>query len=249
MKRYLLVVWGMLSLSQLCGAGELHEFRTLDGKCVKAEILAYNGRLDVVTLKLPNQSMKKVHPGLFVAKDREYIKNWSFIFGLKNPSKFAVKVNKKQGDYKRKDVRGSGTVKIQEVRYDIAVENLNSFPLENLSIEYKIFLKPRGDGRWPSGLSSLLGSVDELQNPPPVCGAKECLKIDPSETVQFETRYARSVKLKSSGRADSSGKKFKNQELDLEGIWVRVIMEIGDEMVFRDFFAPKALEGKYSWDD
>jgi len=248
MKRYLMVVLGVLSFSRMCGAGELHEFRVLSGKSVKAEVIGYNGRLDMVTLKLPNKSIKKVRLGLFVAEDREYVIKWSFVSGFKNNAKFKIKINKKSGGVERVEARKGGLATIKKTRYDIVLENLNSFPLENISVEYKIFIRTKGDGRWLKDLVKLLGSKSELVNPTPTFGAKECGEISPSETILVETKYARSIKAKPGSRTDSSGEAWKNQELVLEGIWVRVVMEIDGETIFRDVFAPDILKGKHTWD-
>jgi len=248
MKKYSLIVLGMLSFARMCGAGEVHEFQLPSGKSVKAEIMGYNGRLDVVTLRLPKGGIKKVHPGIFVAEDQKYIQKWALICGFKRSSKFTIKINKKSGDFKRVETKKGGTAKVQEIRYDIVLENSNSYPLEEISVEYRIFVRPKGDGRWHAEMVSALGSLSELTNPTPVSGAKAFMEIVPGETYQVQTKYARSIKAKSGGRADSSGVTFKNQELVLEGIWVRVLMEIDGETFFRDVFAPDTLKGKHVWD-
>ena len=250
MRSCLIVALGVLSFVRICGAGEFHEFRTLSGKSVKAEVLGYNGRLDEVTLKLPNRNIRKVHPGLFVAEDQKYIKNWALLFGFKSTSKFTVKVNKKSGDFKRVETKKGGTAKVQEIRYDIVLESFNSYPLEEVSVEYKIFARSKGSGLWHPALASELGlSISELKNPPPVSGAKAFREIVSGETYEVQTKYVQKIKAKGTLKADSSGKTYKNQELAIEGIWVRVLMEIDGETIYRDFFTPNTLKGKHAWTD
>ena len=248
MKKNLVVVLGMLSFSWICAAGELHEFRSFSGKSVKAEIMDYNGRMDEVTLRLPNRRIRKVKPSVFIEADQEYIKKWSLIDGFKNSSKLRMEINKKAGDFRRLEGRRGSVAKTRKTRYDIVVENLNSYPMEKISVEYKIFLKPQGDGQWHSELVGLLGSRDELQNPSPVSGARWCEKIPAGGKILFETKFARSVKAKPTSRPDSSGNVLKNQAIVLEGIWVRLVMELDGKKIARDVFAPDTLEGKHEWE-
>ena len=206
----------------------------------------YNGTLDVVTLKLANKQLKKVKASIFSDADRDYIKKWYLLKGFKDQSRFKVVVKKKSGkSWKKKGPHGG--VSTKEMRYDIVLENRNSYSLEDISVEYGIFLRAKGDGRWLRDFAEALGSSQDLCNPSPVLGGGKYAEISSKAVEVLETKHARTVRADVNGGMDVFGEYFKKQEIVLEGIWVRVTTSVDGETIMREVFDPDTLRGKHDW--
>jgi len=247
MKRLLPFVFVLMLVGGTFAGRQYRDFTDIKGRTIRGCVLAFDEHSGTVSFERDNQRTSKVPITIFSEADQDYIKNWCLLRGFRDPSRFKISVKKKNGKTWKKTGEIGG-VSTKEVRYDIVLENRNDLPLENVSVEYRIFLRAKGNGRWVEDFYKALGSSQDLLNPLPVLGEGKYAEIPSKGTMVLETKYARTVKEKvNGGIMDVFGEYFETQEVVLEGVWVRVTTVIDGETIMREVFAPDTLRGKYEW--
>ena len=243
-----------LALFALRAGAELREFRLPDGRSIQAEIMSYNGKLDKVVLRLENKSIKKVKPGIFVKEDQEYIHEWAKLDGFRNKAFFKIScqknlVEKWKDEIDEKVSYGGGNtekenigeLKFEKFAYKLLLENRNTVPLENVEVEYCIFCKEKGKGKWRK-------STDWFSEATTGSITVEKLPAKKKKTVVTDPVVIGRQEITGDVYNGRTGGGFEKISAELEGIWVRVIVKApGGQKAVRELFSPDTLEGKYAW--
>jgi len=241
----------VFTLSAQRAGAKMREFTSADGRSLQAEIVSFNGTLGKVKLKLADGRIKTVKPAIFVEADRKYIKEWAALDGFRNPSFFKISCRKDQVEKWKEDLVASvytvgdrsnsqkdvvGEMKFEKYAYKLVLENRNAVPLENIGIEYCIFSKQKGKGRWfdaPEWFETeKKGSLTIVKLP-----AKSKKNITTDTTVI--------------GKQEILGdfvQSYEKVEVEMEGIWVRITLKTpGGQTATRTVFDPENLKGKHAW--
>lgn len=243
----------LLASCGFAGASSLHEFTLKDGRTLKAEIVSFNATLKKVELKREDGKRIPVNPSVFTEEDQNYIMAWASLDGIRNERLFKVTCEKDLVEKWKKEEMANvqydgGNVgkelvsvsRFQRYIYNLTLENKNTFSLENLKLEYRVFYgqeEDAGSSKVAEQEKVVSGSVNVKQIAP-----RKKIELKTEPVVLRDTQYSTSV---SYGTAETT----KTRESgDLKGIWVRITATGPDgQTVVRDIFEPSSLEGKHKW--
>lgn len=138
-------------------------FKSIEGKTIKGKIIKYIPIDKMVVF----ESSKRIPLGLFSEEDQAYILHWRMVRGFLSTFTFKIEAHEKlwaRRNWKRsnmpywleslkfegketpfhvetmlRDFEESVTVKYTATGYTIRIRNGNSFPLENITVQHKIF--------------------------------------------------------------------------------------------------------------
>ncbi len=252
MKRLFIIAGGLIFTFALLTPrvdAKMREFKLPDGRSLQAEIVDFNGKLGKVKLKLANGKLKTVNPAIFVKEDRKYIKEWASLDGFRNKSFFKVSCSKDMVEKWKENIDrdvsyggGSsesetvGEVKFEKFAYNLLIENRNDVPLENIKIEYCIFCKQTGKGRWMNGSDWFQKATK---------GNLATIKLPAKSKKTVTTGSAIIARQEILGDFSTS---YEKVGAELEGVWVRITIKTpGGQTATRTVFEPENLEGKYTW--
>ena len=147
-----IIVLSICLCSGVSARAGLHTFTSTDGQSVEAEIVGYDGVKGTVDLKRMNGKRFKVKPSVFVEDDQKYIQDWSVLEGVRDERRFNVDFKKvcveKWSETLKDDVSYDGgdsekstigSSNYKRYVYELTIGNRNTFPLEDLDVEYRIF--------------------------------------------------------------------------------------------------------------
>lgn len=234
----------------LSAKAEIHEFSLPDGRSIKAEIVDFNGKQNIVQLRLENGKIKKISPAVFVAEDRAYIRSWAEMAGFRSPSFFKVSGQKKKLEKWKKEEEGKieysdgskemetiSETKFEKYVYEVSLENKNDTALEGLKLEYRIFFE-----------QSLTTGADSSVAQNKVVGEFEVPVIKAKGRASFTTSHVVIHEKEWNGDITYNGSVYPKETGDIHGIWIRVSMTGADgKPVIRNIYEPSSLDGKYSW--
>ncbi|MCF7863424.1 MAG: hypothetical protein K9L89_01385 [Kiritimatiellales bacterium] len=203
-------------------------------------------------LKREDGKRVSVKPDIFVEADQAYIKEWAAMDGFRNAASFKV-VCKKELVEKWKEAE-EGTVyygdkgsaeketvsesKFERYVYELNLENRNAFPLDGLTVEYRIFYeqgRSEKQGKVTVEEKTVPGSFDAVQLGPQ---EKKTLKTEP--VVIHEQEFVGDYIYKHGDPEKVIG--------DVKGIWLRINAESPTgQTITRDVYEPASIEGKYKW--
>jgi len=211
--------------------------------------VSFNGKLGKVELKLADGRLKKINPGVFVEEDRQFIKEWAAVKAFMNKAFFKLSCQKDLVEKWKDDIIGTvsygggeaetetvGEMKFEKFAYKVLLDNRNDVPLENIKIEYRIFCKEKGKGKWVDRSNWFSKEIPGT------------ISIDklPAKSKKTETTKPAVV-----ARQEILGDFVNSYEkiaAEMEGIWVRVTIKTpGGQTATREVFAPDTLRGKYEW--
>ncbi len=250
MKR-LFIIAGLLVFTMAAQRADakMREFKLPDGRSLKAEIVSFNGKLGKVKLKLADGRIKTVKPGVFVEEDQKYIKEWASLDGFRNKSSFKISCKKDMAEKWKDNLEGSvsygggssekatiGEMKFEKFVYNLLLENRNDVPLENIKIEYCIFCKQKGKGRW-------VGSSEWFSKE--TKGDLTIKKLPAKSKKTVTTEPAVIARQEILGDFVQSYEKI---SAVLEGVWLRITIKTpGGQTATRTVFEPDNLAGKHTW--
>jgi len=230
------------------------EFKLPDGRAIKAEIVSFNGKLGKVELKLADGRLKKIKPGVFVEEDQKYIKEWAAVKAFTNKAFFKLSCQKDLVEKWKEDILGKvsygsgsvetetiGEMKFEKFAYKVLLDNRNDVPLENIKIEYCIFCKEKGKGRWRKG-------SDWFSKETPGTIHVDKLPAKAKKTVVTDPAVIGRQEITGDIVSASSGSSYEKIGSALEGIWVRITLKTPDgQTATREIFEPDTLKGKHAW--
>jgi len=139
---------------------ELYEFKTPDGKSVKAEIADYNARVGKVTLKREDGRRVDVKPSIFTEEGQVQIKEWVSAQAFTSDKQLKITCDDKVvEEWKEEEYRDltdtEGNTEqylmketmFERVAYDIEFQNMNAVALDNIRMEYRIYYEQSKETR------------------------------------------------------------------------------------------------------
>lgn len=244
----LVVGWG-IGYGQ---AGEFRDFTSSDGRTVRAQIVDYNGATGTVEVELENGKRTRVKPTVFSAEDQAYIQDWIKGQSIMSDSLLKVSCSEKLtekwkdeedgqvhyggGEYETETV---SVTKFERYTYELKLENRNAFPLENLTIKYRICYEQSEHNRDRKAIPAKKYKTGSLKIDRIEAKSKQVVTTDSVvlSCKQFtgDLIYSRGDPEKTDGRID--------------GIWLKIIMRLSSgETVEREVVDPKNIAKIYQWD-
>ncbi|MDF7824036.1 hypothetical protein P4B35_08425 [Pontiellaceae bacterium B12227] len=250
MKRLFFVLIFALSVGLV--RAEMHTFKLPDGRSIVAEIVDVNARQGIVELRLENGSVKKIKPSIFVQEDQDYISAWSELAGFRSPAFFKISCKRKLDEKWDEEESGKisysdGSVedetisetKYEKFIYEILLENRNKVPLQDLTLEYRIFYEQgTGDATGTKLVVAKKNVAGKLEVARLDSKAKTTLKSSP--VVIHDKDWNGDYTYKGGDPVSESG--------EVKGIWLRVQTKgVDGKPVIRDVYEPESIAGKYAW--
>jgi hypothetical protein len=218
---------------------EMREFKLPDGRSLKAEVVGYQAGSGQVELKREDGKRVKVKPAIFVEDDQNYINEWVSLDGFRNKSHFRVDCSKKKVEqWKEEDE--SFELKFDRYVYEVALENRNSFSIENLTIEYRIFYEQEKNDQSTRKVVNIKHIKPGKLNVKTI-HPKEKRKLSTESVVLNEYEFNSTDFYYENGDPESTGG-------DIKGIWLRLhVTTSTGQKAKREIFEPTSIAGKYSW--
>ncbi|MEI6890529.1 MAG: hypothetical protein V5783_00005 [Pontiella sp.] len=150
------MIWSVLILSMILSLGsmaEMHAFELPDGRILEAELVDYNSRQGLVTLKRTDGKRIPVKPSIFIEKDQIYIRDWCAARAFLSDSTLKIQADddvvKSWKEEETMDVRytdGSvekeyihNVIKYEDVAYNISFKNMGEVAINGLVLEYCVY--------------------------------------------------------------------------------------------------------------
>lgn len=256
-------VWVAIAVGAVEGAPVYRTFTNTEGQTIQARIIRYDevgNRIQIERKDGKNKDWAAL--SVFSKSDQEYIQEWIAADLMLNEKSLLVDIDKKSEkmesdvDYTFVEPRGGSTgtweraedsrLDREAVHYQVRFRNSGSDDIQNLKIEYCIYLvKESGGRRLNSG--SVTNGVIELGGL-----SKDHYKETETQEVitskYYERRYV-STYDSTTGAKKSSSYLTKISEVEVEGIWIRITgPELEGLPVVRDVYYPRGFEKKgYQW--
>jgi hypothetical protein len=126
----------------------LREFKDPQGRKVMAELLSHDG-VGMLSLKLQNGTPFQKTANQFSVEDQAYIAEWLKRTPATVAYRFEVKATADKLSGNRKNL-GYKTVKNELWAYKVELRNTARNAVQNLKVEYRVFVKDEADGSFAS---------------------------------------------------------------------------------------------------
>lgn len=147
--RLLVPAWiVLLSLGAGAVRAEFRDFKDGMGRKVVAELLSHDGA-GKLSLKMENGTLFQKAASEFSADDQPYIAEWMKRTPAAITYRFDIKALPVKISGNRKDL-GYKTVKNELWTYKVEVRNTARNPVQNLKVEYRVFVQNEADGSFAS---------------------------------------------------------------------------------------------------
>jgi hypothetical protein len=234
-------VFLILCLAAVCGRSEAERayrfFKNTEGQTIRAAVVSYDAAKEVVTIERDNRRTAKVPITVFCEADQTYIRGWevSRVFDSKAQFKISVnKIDKRNEEAGRKLNQQSSGVEyeVEDIHYEILLDNRSAVTLSDLSLEYCIFYEQDRPAGEDEGVLCGSFKIDEARSK-----SKQALKTDAVSVYKSQVK---------------GGYVYRNSAPDIhrgdvDGIWVRISMKRGKERVIREYAEPEALTERRRW--
>ncbi|MBN2685478.1 MAG: hypothetical protein JXR40_09390 [Pontiellaceae bacterium] len=262
-----LCIWAAIAVSAVEEEPVYRTFTNTAGQTLQGRVVRYDAVKDRVQIEQKEGRNKDwVSLPVFSESDQEYIQEWIAAELVLDERSLLVDVDKKsenmesEVEYSIVGARAGSTVEIvdtlerteasrtdrEAVHYQVRLKNSGSDDIENLRIEYCIYLSRESGGR-RLNTGIVTNGVIELGNL-----TKDHSKATSTEEViastHYERRYDR-IYNESTGEREYFYYLEKISEVEVEGIWIRIYgPELEGVPVVRNVYHPKGLEKKgYQW--
>lgn len=239
----------LLMLFAVCARAEFHEFKTPDGKSVKAEITDF--KQGMVELQRENGKRVKVKASIFIEADQQYIEEWSALQNFLSDRLLKIECRENNVENWKKeewdDVRyedGSTerellkVTKHERIAYDVTLQNRGLDALEGMRIEYVIYYE-QSEESWEKPTAEQK-TVFKKADIPALPGRASHLVTTDSIVI-----YVDSINQQNwvSGKVRTGGKG------QINGIRGRLYIKTDSgKEVMREFCSPSALsEQQFPW--
>lgn len=123
---------------------ELRQFKDPQGRKVMAELVSHDGQ-GLLTLNMQNGTPFQKTANQFSVEDQTYIAEWLKRTPATVAYRFDIKAVAEKLSGNRKNM-GYKTVKNELWAYKVEIRNTARNPVQNLKVEYRIFVKDEADG-------------------------------------------------------------------------------------------------------
>lgn len=127
---------------------ELREFKDPQGRKVMAELVSHDGQ-GLLTLKMQNDTPFQKTANQFSVEDQAFIAEWLKRTPATVAYRFDIKALAEKLSGSRKNL-GYKTVKNELWAYKVEIRNSARNPVQNLKVEYRVFVKDEADGSFAS---------------------------------------------------------------------------------------------------
>lgn len=268
---------------------EPRTFANADGKTLTDVITKYDADKKEVSL----EKSGKIPLEKFSQDDQAFILHWAQVEGFKSSMRFKLELKKQNWESMKheqsitpfymdaiqipgkrtpshniimlEDYEEYNAVYLEAQGYEIKIRNQNFFPIENITVESKIFYEQEQylipDSMYNSGESEYSETVTTnkfrfLSETIPIIVPREDVFLNSEAAIIIDHQIERSSLVTSSnteeedddsdydlGDWDDHGRRRKGRVL---GVWFRVgITGLDGEMVWRDISAPSSLKDKW----
>lgn len=248
MKHYVQPILVLLTvmLSTSIADSELYlDFKSREGKTVRARIVSYEKSSDSVTMERDNHKQYTIDVDVFSETDRNFIRNWNEFRAFLEDSGLMISVNRISPDEDGQQAtsthpnRGMETRWMSVAQYEVRLKNCTAQTLDNIRVEVVPFFKYE--------------VVDPVKNVEFKIKSQHAMipfdisSIDPDDHKEVMTRTWGFESV--SGKNDS-GDVMKNI-IEFQGVWVRVYTRLpnGNELVLRDIKEPSDIWRHISWEN
>jgi hypothetical protein len=255
----------ILIFSATTFAEEYRTFTTQDGRSLKARITMYDAITGKLQIQREDGKKVMVPVSTFREKDKAYAEKWLAMQTFASESKFKLKITREEVKSTKTEIEmnmdertgrgaGSGTRiigsnKNTEYRFVLNMQNGAAVPLENMSIEYRIYYaqeKAVVDEERSKDLPDDRPDIYMAVNEEKVKDGSGQLK--PLEAKGEKNIATKPVKLlKRTVNARGMDDQI-NLDSDLHGIWIKLTMKGPDGTVIRDIAYPPSIPKKFAWD-
>ena len=231
-------------------AAEYRVFTDSQGRAIEARIISYDSVKAVIEMERKDGQRFKVSPKMFSEDDRTYIRQWIDAYRILSDDSLQVSFSKKNVDSFKEgltDVEvGVEAHKGEIICYEMTFKNRSKKPIENLKLEYRIFVmvKDKENGESVKKLETYTANIE---------------KIEPGKSITIKTaqatveeKYTR-TKIEDPRRGDEEDSvRYEYNKVsteDLMGIWLKIYGPVidGDPAV-RDVCDPDDLPEDSDWD-
>jgi len=221
------------------------DFKSREGKTVRAKIVNYEKSSDTVTMERDNHKRYTIEVDVFSETDRNFIRNWNEFRALFEDSGLNISVNRISPDEDGQQTTSTNPNRANETRwmsvaqYEVRLKNCTAQTLDNIRVEVIPFFKYE--------------VVDPARNVEFKIKSKHSMipfdisSIDPNDHKEVMTRTWGYESVE--GKNDS-GDLMKNI-IEFQGVWVRVytMLPNGTELVLRDIQEPSDIWQKINWEN
>lgn len=149
------VLFGLLVAGTIDAAvGRYETFHDNQGRELQARLLSVDPQSNKVKVQLRNGKTRTTDLSVFSEDDQTRILEWHITEVVFSDKNFKVTINKKsQGsDRRRGEVDGwtpkNSGMRVQEIAYELELENRNKTPMKGLKAEYCIYHQSKEKGLW-----------------------------------------------------------------------------------------------------
>lgn len=237
MKRLFWMSCFLLLVSAVLAGKAYRDFTDAQGRTIRGCVIAYESAKQMVTFERENHKPAKVPLHIFSDADQAYISNWGAAQAFESKRNFKISAQKRSENNKAASNRLSGrnpvmVYKVEDTHYEILLENRSASMLTDLRVEYCIYYKQ--DHAGGEGNRTLCGRFELDQSQPK---SKASLATDAVSIYQSEL---------SSGYI-YAGAESSIHTGEIDGIWIRVYVTIGDKECLREYLYPDDLSRGRVW--
>lgn len=238
MKRLLLIVVMVAQASGVFAIRQYRDFTDTKGRTIRGCVVGYSGKTGVVHFERDNHRTSKVPITVFSEADQTYIREWEFRKYFLSKDKFKISAGRKKK--KDKDDSYSGGTwsrKVENMGYEVVLENRAEVPMENLVVEYCIYYEQ-----------------DEIKHHKQVTSEGVCCGSFPVESLRSKAKKRLLTQTVKIYKEELGGEYYYDADINnvqagkVRGIWVRVKMKLpsGDTLT-RDYCLPDSLDNSKAW--
>ncbi len=135
-----LIIFATIALSIVAAVAQENSFRIYDvqGRSLEAKLLQVDNRRGMVELELRNTQRKKVKVSIFSKADQEYFRDWHVVQEFQS-ARLKIEAKKKIVNSRMEMVQGAVRRDIDEICYEITVNNRTEISIGDITVEYNIY--------------------------------------------------------------------------------------------------------------
>lgn len=213
------------------------DFTNTEGKSFRGKVLSYDARKSVVKIEAENKKRAKVPLAALSEKDQAYVIAWASAQDFLSESFFRISLKSREEDGAGKARMSISERKVEEVTYEIKLENKSPTDLKGIKIEYCVFYEQE----------VVKGSSDEcLQG---ICyGSMDVDAIAAHVDKSLSTKKVVIYKEEMNSDYYFTSGRDNVQDGEIHGIWLRASMALpSGERVYRECCIPDNLPKNRRW--
>lgn len=224
------------ALVLICLAGsvraaiEYREFTSADGKTIRGRIISYDANKEIVTIERESKRRASVPVTVFSEADQAYIEAWKQAQVFLS-SKFKVTLNKRRRSNESLSSRGTVSIKAEDTYYEVFISNRSATPLYDITIKYCIYYEQEDPNR-KQGVH---------------CGELKLDSISSTEEKELKTDPVTVYKSDLDSGYYYTGGHDSSQNGSVHGIWIKVMMNTGAEVLVKEICLPDSIPNSRSW--